>query len=81
MTPSVGQTTTINSPQVTKSSRVPLKSSGSLDKFEKFDVTPVIGTEFKGGVQLVDLLLAPNSDELIRDLAILGIFMENVPKC
>lgn len=50
----------------------PLKSSGSLDKFEQDDVTPVIGTEFPK-VNLVELLNAPNSDELIRDLAIKSI--------
>lgn len=50
----------------------PLKSSGALDVYEKFDVTPVIGTEFaRGAVQLKDLLEAPNADDLIRDLAIL----------
>ncbi|EEU33690.1 uncharacterized protein NECHADRAFT_98371 [Fusarium vanettenii 77-13-4] len=37
--------------------------------FESFDVTPVIGREFVG-VDLSNLLRAPNSDELIRDLAI-----------
>jgi hypothetical protein len=45
-----------------------------LDAFEKFHVTSVIGTEFKGGVQIADLLKADNSDDLIRDLAILGTF-------
>jgi hypothetical protein len=48
-----------------------LKSSGSLDKFARFDVTPAIGTEFRD-VQLADLLSSANADELIRDLAILG---------
>jgi len=47
----------------------PLKSSGSLDKFEQDDVTPVIGTEFPKA-NLVDWLNAPNANELIRDLAI-----------
>lgn len=47
----------------------PLQLSGALDKFEPFEVTPVIGTEFSN-VNLVDWLNAPNSDELIRDLAI-----------
>ncbi|KAH7146754.1 hypothetical protein B0J13DRAFT_584256 [Dactylonectria estremocensis] len=42
---------------------------GALDKFESFDVTPVIGREFVN-VDLAYLLRAPNSDELIRDLAI-----------
>jgi hypothetical protein len=47
----------------------PLKLSGALDKYESFDVTPVIGREFKEG-NLKEWLRAPNSDELIRDLAI-----------
>ncbi|KAJ3306307.1 hypothetical protein HDU76_004842 [Blyttiomyces sp. JEL0837] len=51
--------------------RAPLVPSGALDAYEKFDVTAHIGTEFKNGVQVVDLLNAPNSDDLIRDLAIL----------
>jgi len=49
-----------------------LKYSGSLDCFERFDVTTVIGTEFFPGVQLAQLLVAPNSDDLLRDLALLG---------
>ena len=56
--------------------RAPLRSSHSLDKFEPKQVTPVIGTEFPEGVQLADLLSAPNSDDLIRDLAILGKLSE-----
>ena len=51
----------------------PLKYSGSLDCLESFDVTTVIGTEFLSGVQLAQLLVAPNSDNLLRDLALLGI--------
>ena len=49
----------------------PLVSKGSLDTLGKFDVTPVIGTEFPKDIKIVDLLNAPNSDDLIRDLAIL----------
>ncbi|KAI0338698.1 TfdA family taurine catabolism dioxygenase TauD [Trametopsis cervina] len=49
----------------------PLKLGNSLDKFEKADATPLIGTEFARGVQIAELLKAPNADELIRDLAIL----------
>ncbi len=47
----------------------PLKLSGALDHLEHFDVTPVIGREY-ANVDLVELLRAPNSDELLRDLAI-----------
>lgn len=47
----------------------PLKPSGALDKYDSFDVTPVIGREFRG-VNLKEWLEAPNSDDLIRELAI-----------
>lgn len=47
----------------------PLKLSGALDAFESFDNTPVIGKEFPKA-SLVEWLNAPNSDELLRDLAI-----------
>jgi hypothetical protein len=55
-----------------KGGRTPLRASGSLEPYEKFEVTPVIGTEFARGIQLTELLSAPNSDQLIRDLAVLG---------
>ena len=51
----------------------PLKLSGVLDQFKSFDVTPVIGREYPD-VDLAGWLKAPNSDELIRDLAITGLF-------
>lgn len=47
----------------------PLKLSGALDGYESFDVTPVIGREFPTA-NLKEWLRAPNSDELLRDLAI-----------
>jgi hypothetical protein len=47
----------------------PLKLSGALDNVKSFDLTPVIGREFQG-VDLAAWLKAPNSDELLRDLAI-----------
>ncbi|KIX95091.1 uncharacterized protein Z520_09007 [Fonsecaea multimorphosa CBS 102226] len=46
-----------------------MKLAGVLDEFESFDVTPCIGKEFSN-VDLAGWLRAPNSDELIRDLAI-----------
>lgn len=49
--------------------KAPLKLSGILDQFESFDLTPTIGREFEN-VSLAEWLRAPNSDELIRDLAI-----------
>ena len=50
-------------------SKPPLKLSGALDQFKSFDVTPVIGKEFPDA-SLAEWLRAPNSDDLIRDLAI-----------
>lgn len=50
----------------------PLKSTGALDKYEHFEVTPVIGRQYGPEVQIRDLLNAPNADELIRELAITG---------
>jgi hypothetical protein len=49
--------------------REPLKLSGALSDYEHFDVTPVIGREYPTS-NLVEWLNAPNSDEIIRDLAI-----------
>ena len=51
----------------------PLKLSGALESYDSFDVTPIIGREFPTA-NLVDWLEAPNSDELIRDLAINSMF-------
>ncbi|KAK5997059.1 Alpha-ketoglutarate-dependent dioxygenase oryG [Cladobotryum mycophilum] len=47
----------------------PIKTTGLLEKFESFDITPVIGREFPQA-KLVEWLNAPNSDELLRELAI-----------
>ncbi|KAI1204644.1 TauD-domain-containing protein [Annulohypoxylon truncatum] len=56
-------------PKLETGHKEPLKLSGALDQFEQFDVTPVIGREFVD-VDLAKWLRAPNSDELLRDLAI-----------
>jgi hypothetical protein len=56
-------------PELLTGHREPLKLSGALDEFDQFDVTPVIGREFSN-VDLAEWLRAPNSDELLRDLAI-----------
>ena len=53
-------------------SPAPLKLGKSLDVYAKVDSTPLIGTEFARGVQLAQLLKAPNANDLIRDLAILS---------
>ncbi|CZT13652.1 hypothetical protein WAI453_003037 [Rhynchosporium graminicola] len=47
----------------------PLKYSGSLDDFRSFDTTPNIGREFPDA-NLASWLRAPDSDRLLRDLAI-----------
>jgi hypothetical protein len=49
--------------------REPLQLKGVLDSYQSFDTTPVIGREFVD-VNLKEWLRAPNSDDLIRDLAI-----------
>lgn len=59
-------------PKTLTDHKEPLTLSGALDKFESFDVTPVIGREF-ADVDLAEWLRAPNSDELLRDLAITGM--------
>jgi len=48
----------------------PLKLSGVLGKFSYEDTTPVIGRELFNVNIVDDLMNAPNSDELLRDLAI-----------
>jgi hypothetical protein len=55
----------------TKSHPSPLAKSGVLDKQFKYEeATPVIGREYPEVNIVDDVLNAPNSDELIRDLAI-----------
>ena len=49
----------------------PLRTTGALEDYEYFDVTPVIGREYPSA-SLKQWLEAPNSDELIRDLAIIS---------
>jgi hypothetical protein len=51
----------------------PQKLSGVLDQFESVELTPAIGREYPDA-KLIDWLNAPNADELIRDLAIIGEF-------
>jgi hypothetical protein len=74
MAPSMVQGSVDNETTITTNgARHPLNSSGGLDCFERFEVTTVIGTEFLPGLQLSLILSAPNSDDLIRDLALLSI--------
>ena len=49
--------------------RRPLKLRGALETYDSFDVTPIIGREYPTA-NLKEWLEAPNSDDLIRDLAI-----------
>jgi hypothetical protein len=56
-------------PKLETGHKEPLKLSCALDTFESFDATPVIGREY-ANVDLIEWLRTPNSDELIRDLAI-----------
>jgi hypothetical protein len=59
--------------------REPLKSKGVLNAYKSFEVTPVIGREFVD-VSLKEWLRAPNSDELIRDLAITSKLHSTISK-
>ena len=49
--------------------RDPLNPTGCLDKFDFFEVTPCIGRQYTN-LSIHDMLNAPNSDELIREFAI-----------
>ncbi|EWC45646.1 hypothetical protein DRE_05207 [Drechslerella stenobrocha 248] len=48
----------------------PIRVKGFLEKFKFEDITPVIGTEFPEVNIVDDIINAPNTDELLRDLAI-----------
>ncbi|KAJ5095775.1 alpha-ketoglutarate-dependent sulfonate dioxygenase [Penicillium alfredii] len=50
----------------------PLKLSGALGQIKSKMVTPILGTEFPDA-HVAEWLRAPNSDDLIRDLAITGM--------
>jgi hypothetical protein len=52
----------------------PLKLKGALKPLKQFLVTPTVGTEFPEA-NLVQMLNAPNSDELLRDLAIMSKYV------
>ncbi|THC95226.1 hypothetical protein EYZ11_005303 [Aspergillus tanneri] len=47
----------------------PLEYSGSLDLYFHQDLTPVIGTEYKG-IQVAEILQSKQSDQIIKDLAV-----------
>jgi len=52
----------------------PLQLQGTLDQYDSFDVTPIIGREYPTA-NLKEWLEAPNSDELLRELAITSQFL------
>ncbi len=49
--------------------KLPLESNGSLDRYNFKDLTPCIGREFPTA-DLVDMMNAPNADELLTELAL-----------
>ena len=51
----------------------PMKLKGVLKQFKSRDMTPIIGTEFQNA-NLAEWLTAPDSDDLLRDLAITSMF-------
>ncbi|KAL4918992.1 hypothetical protein BDW62DRAFT_210162 [Aspergillus aurantiobrunneus] len=69
MAPSITEPSIVVPEPTDKSQRQPLQLSGVLQDIEAFDVTPIIGREFPSA-SLTEWLRAPNSDELLRDLAI-----------
>lgn len=48
--------------------KLPLQSNGSLDEYNYHDLTPCIGRDFRTA-NLVDMMNAPNADELLTELA------------
>lgn len=56
-----------------RSFKGPLQLSGVLDQYQYFNVTPIIGTEFPD-TSLKEWIESPNSDALLRDLAITSMF-------
>lgn len=67
--PAVDLTEPESEPKLETGHKNPLAPSGLLDKYKHFDVTPVLGREFID-VDLVEWLRAPDSDDLIRELAV-----------
>lgn len=54
--------------------REPLQLRGVLDKFAYEEATPLLGREYPGVNVVDDLLRAPDSDALLRDVAITSTF-------
>lgn len=53
--------------QATKLRKEPIQLSGALDHYHHIETTPVIGREYPD-LQAKDLLNAPDSEELLREL-------------
>ena len=53
----------------TNTVKLPMESNGSLENYDHIDLTPCIGREFPTA-NLVDMMNAPNSDELLAELAL-----------
>ncbi len=49
----------------------PVQATGALDSHEHIELTPVIGREYPN-LNLVALLQAPNSEELLKELALIS---------
>lgn len=56
----------------------PLQYTGSLDPYQKADLTPAIGREFYG-LQVADILKAEDSERFIKDLAVTSMLEFIVP--
>lgn len=52
--------------------KLPLETNGALDSYNYKDLTPCIGREFPTA-NLVEMMGAPNSDELLQELALTSI--------
>ncbi len=59
------------SKQAATSAKPWVKATGALDQHEHIEITPVIGREYPH-VNLVSLLQAPNSEELLRELSLIS---------
>lgn len=57
-------------PEAPKLKFEPMKYGGSLDHLEYVDVTPIIGREYTKA-KITDILRAENSEEQLRDLAVI----------
>lgn len=70
MSPTAIQSTGVVVPVPAKGkAAAPLNVTGALESLEAVDISPTLGREYPTA-SLVELLRAPNSDELIRDLAV-----------